>query len=118
MVETISALPSTLGSAVMAMRAPFASTTPSFTLPIRIFGPDRSCKSAIGLCSRAAISRTLPITARCSSCVPCEKLRRKTSTPAWTSRSSCSGLREAGPTVATILVRRIPCPGEYSRIGN
>ena len=38
--------------------------------------------------------------------VPCEKLRRTTSTPARIMRSSTSGSLEAGPSVATILVDR------------
>ena len=42
-----------------------------------------------------------------SAWVPCEKLRRATSMPAATSRSSCSTLAEAGPMVHTIFVRRI-----------
>ncbi len=38
--------------------------------------------------------------------VPCEKLRRTTSTPAAIMRSSTSGALDAGPRVATILVAR------------
>ncbi len=103
-----SAVPSIEVSVVIAIRAPLTSSTASpFTLPVRIFGPERSWRRAIGRRSRAAISRTALTTARCSSCVPCEKLRRKTLTPASISCSSFSGLREAGPTVATIFVRRM-----------
>ena len=45
--------------------------------------------------------------ARCDVCVPCEKFRRKMSTPAVSSASSISGVLVAGPTVATILVWRM-----------
>ena len=41
-----------------------------------------------------------------SCAVPCEKLRRTTSTPARIIRSSTSGVDDAGPRVATILVAR------------
>ena len=41
-----------------------------------------------------------------SSWVPWLKLRRNTSAPAWKSRASTSGVEVAGPSVATILVRR------------
>ena len=44
--------------------------------------------------------------ARCSSCLPWLKLRRKTSTPAWNSASIISGVELAGPRVATILALR------------
>ena len=44
----------------------------------------------------------------CSSCVPCEKLSRKTSTPASTSFLIMAGAFEAGPRVATIFV--LTCP--------
>src|SRR5262249_23944738 len=43
--------------------------------------------------------------AECSSCVPCEKLSRNTLTPASINRRKVAGAREAGPIVATILVR-------------
>ena len=103
-----SAVPSIEVSVVMAIRAPFTSSTwPSFTLPVRIFGPERSWRSATGRWSRAAMSRAARITSRCSSCVPWEKFSRKTFTPARMSFSSISGLREAGPMVATIFVRRM-----------
>ena len=103
-----SAVPSIEVSVVMAIRAPFTRRTPSpATLPVRIFGPERSWRSATGRWSRAPISRAARITSRCSSCVPWEKFSRKTFTPARTSLSSISGLREAGPMVATILVRRM-----------
>src|SRR5438552_1169243 len=43
--------------------------------------------------------------AECSSCVPCEKFRRNTSTPASINWRRTVGERDAGPIVATIFVR-------------
>lgn len=43
---------------------------------------------------------------RCSSAVPCEQLIRTHATPAASSRSSTPGASHAGPSVATIFVRR------------
>ena len=58
MVEISPAVPSTVVSVVIVMRAPFTSSTwPSFTGPVRILGPDRSWRRATGRWSRAAISR-------------------------------------------------------------
>ncbi len=62
---------------------------------------------AIGRPAAAEISRTRPMTSRCCAWSPWEKLSRTTSTPAWTRRSSTARSREAGPMVATILVRRM-----------
>src|ERR1700693_6030615 len=47
------------------------------------------------------------MTSPCVSCVPCEKLRRKTSVPAAISARSDSSLSHAGPMVAMILVWRM-----------
>src|SRR5712692_756708 len=44
--------------------------------------------------------------ARCVSCVPCEKFRRKISVPPAMSASSMASESLAGPTVAMILVCR------------
>jgi hypothetical protein len=57
--------------------------------------------------ARPAASRTRRAVSAWSSLVPCEKFSRATSMPASTIRTSTSGAREAGPTVATIFVRRI-----------
>jgi len=78
---------------------------PPSSRPVRIFGPPRSCRIATSLLARRAAARTRANVAACDSCVPWEKLRRKTSTPASMSRPSTSGARDAGPIVATILVR-------------
>ena len=48
-----------------------------------------------------------PRPAPCASCEPCEKLRRKTSTPAAMRSRSGASLLVAGPTVAMIFVRRM-----------
>src|SRR5438067_6528655 len=52
-----------------------------------------------------AASRMRLIVCACSSCVPCEKFRRKTSTPCVSRLSMTSSLLQAGPRVAMILVR-------------
>ena len=54
----------------------------------------------------ASTSRTRRARSACSSCVPCERLSRAASMPAATSARSFSGESEAGPSVATIFVRR------------
>src|SRR5260221_1485837 len=79
---------------------------PPVSAPVRILGPCRSCKIAMGRPSRAATARTRRIVSACSSSVPCEKLMRATSMPAPASASMLSVLAEAGPSVQTILVRR------------
>ena len=52
------------------------------------------------------ISRTRRARSMWSAAVPCEKLRRTTSTPARISRASVAGSLHAGPSVATIFVLR------------
>ena len=74
--------------------------------PIRSFGPWRSAISAIGRPTSRSVSRTRRAHSRCWSCVPCERFSRAPSTPARTSAESASGVEQAGPIVATILVRR------------
>src|SRR6185436_6869888 len=54
-----------------------------------------------------ATSRIVRTIFACSSCLPCEKFRRKASTPEVRSRSIISSLLLAGPSVARIFVRRI-----------
>src|SRR4051812_6239726 len=79
---------------------------PSLNLPTRIFGPCRSHRMATVRPSLDAISLTSLARFSWSCAVPCEKLRRTTSTPARTMRSSTTGSLEAGPNVATIFVLR------------
>src|SRR5262245_66223627 len=61
---------------------------------------------AIGRSSSPETSRTTLIRSAWSSCDPCEKLRRAASTPARASSSTRSRDDDAGPSVATIFVRR------------
>ena len=84
-----------------------SSAIPSASGPIRSLGPGRSCRIATCRPARPAASRTSLAVSACSSAVPCEKFSRATSMPASIRRTSTSGSREAGPIVATILVRRI-----------
>src|SRR6185503_2774610 len=87
--------------------APFSRVTlPSLNLPTRIFGPCRSHRMATVRPTLEAISLISAARLRWSSAVPCEKLRRTTSTPASTMRSSTAGSLEDGPRVATIFVLR------------
>ncbi len=69
----------------------------------RSFGPPRSWRIAV--CRSAVTRRMVAIVVACSACVPCEKFRRKTSTPAFTSAAIIVSSREAGPRVATTRVR-------------
>ena len=61
---------------------------------------------ATSLPTLAATSRISVARSMWSCAVPCEKLRRITSTPARIIRSRTSALLDAGPRVATILVAR------------
>src|SRR5690242_4540019 len=79
---------------------------PCSSAPVRILGPCRSCRMAMGRSSRAAAARTRAMVMACSACVPWEKLMRATSIPARMSASMRSALALAGPRVQTILVRR------------
>src|SRR5579872_607331 len=96
----------------MRRRSPVltAMGRPSRVAPVRIFGPPRSCRIATSRRARAAASRTRLNVADWDACVPCEKLRRKTSTPAAISPSSSGSVSLAGPTVAMIFVRRMYNP--------
>src|SRR5579875_2219319 len=80
--------------------------------PMRSFGPGRSWRIATCRPTAAAAARTRRAFSACSSRSPWEKFSRATSIPARTIRSSVWGSREAGPMVATILVRRIE-PASY-----
>src|SRR5262245_52145354 len=86
---------------------PFSSATLlSLNLPTRIFGPCRSHRIATVRPVLVAISLTSLARFSWSCAVPWEKLRRTTSTPARTMRSSTAGSLDAGPRVATIFVLR------------
>jgi hypothetical protein len=62
---------------------------------------------ATALPTRSAAARTIAARSMWSCAVPCEKFSRTTSTPAAIRRCITSGEDEAGPRVATILVRRV-----------
>jgi hypothetical protein len=78
---------------------------PSGTFPTRIFGPCRSPRHATGRPISAATVRTVSRRFLCPAKSPCEKLKRKTDTPASMSLRTISGESDAGPMVATILER-------------
>ena len=85
------------------------TTTSPGICPSRILGPHRSCSTASWIPDllRDPPDR-LELRPCAPSCVPCEKLSRKTSTPASTIWPRTAGSLDAGPTVATILVRTFP----------
>src|SRR3989442_7690729 len=85
---------------VLSVTLPFAS------LPMRIFGPCKSAMMATSRPSDRAASRTRRARSSWSAAAPCEKLSRRTSTPAASMRFSTSCVLLAGPSVATILVAR------------
>ena len=68
---------------------------------MRIFGPQRSCSAATDLCSSSDACRSRARRSPCSSCVPCEKLKRATSIPASMRPRRPSSESHAGPSVQT-----------------
>ena len=74
--------------------------------PVRIFGPCRSCTTAIDFPRARAASRTMVRRRAWSSCVPCEKLSRATSIPASIRSPIALTSSVAGPNVQTILAWR------------
>src|SRR5512145_2485491 len=106
---------------VIVTSPPVTSTSvPPAMTPVRIFGPCRSPRIATARCRRRESSRMRRMTSVLAEWSPCEKLRRKTSAPTSIRASSICSDAQAGPTVATILVRRnmrllflrprFPCP--------
>src|SRR5262245_18081289 len=93
-------------SAATTTSSPRSSVTGSSSSPIRTFGPCRSAMIAIGRSISSETSRTSRIRSAWSSCAPCEKLRRAASIPARASSNTRSRDDDAGPSVATIFVRR------------
>src|SRR5579862_8112548 len=106
-MPTRSTVPAFASSAVSRVKdAPSASCTgPSRKHSMRIFGPPRSSSTPTHRSARRAAARTAASRRRRSSTVPCEALRRTTSTPARIICVSTSGSSVAGPRVATIFVR-------------
>src|SRR5258708_1013254 len=85
-------------------------TPPSGNSAALIFGPGRSASTPTTLPSRSAASRTRAIRATVSASAPCESERRAMFIPAAIiARIVCSS-SDAGPTVATIFVRRSISP--------
>jgi len=78
---------------------------------MRMRGPCRSPRIAIGRSSSSATLRTNAIVSRCCACVPCEKLIRATFIPASTRLRSASRVAVAGPSVQTIFVRQMVIAG-------
>ena len=78
----------------------------SLSLEVRILGPCRSPRMQSGLRSSRLTLRIIWMSASFSSCVPWEKFRRTTSTPARTRSRKTGSVLEAGPSVATIFARR------------
>lgn len=72
----------------------------------RSLGPGKSARTATLRRSAAAASRRRATRRTCSSVVPCEKLMRATSTPASSTARRTAGGSVAGPSVATMRVRR------------
>src|SRR5215472_7290378 len=100
-------VPAVGSSAVSSVNAcPSASTTrPSRKQSMRILGPPRSSSTPTQRSARWAAWRAAASRRRRSSTVPCEALRRTTSSPARIMSVSTSRSSVAGPSVATILVR-------------
>ena len=84
-----------------------SSTTSSRIEPIRSFGPGRSPRIATSRPTSSAAPRIASIVSAWRSGSAWEKLSRSTSAPAAISSASLRGSQVAGPTVATILVRRL-----------
>ena len=79
---------------------------------VRTSGPRVSSITATGSPQRRAASRTRAMRAACSAWLPWERFRRATLTPARIIASRVSSSSQAGPTVATTLVR----PGAASEL--
>ncbi len=91
---------------------------PVANVPRRSFGPCRSARMPIGRSCFFSMARIARTKVRKPSCEVWLILMRKTSAPSMKSRSIVPGSEEAGPSVATILVRRCrligsgaPCRG-------
>ena len=104
--ETSWGVPSTARS-VSTIRLPAASSTgrPPARRPVRISGPRVSSSMAQGESSSPRTLRKRSMRARCSSCDPCEKLKRATSMPAPIRARSDASSSTDGPSVQTIFVR-------------
>ena len=79
-------------------------TLPVLNVPVRYSGPLVSSMMAMGRSSSSRTFWIMRILASCSSCVPWEKLRRATFTPALHMAENTPGSLLAGPMVAMIFV--------------
>lgn len=94
-----------MSSLVSTMESPgFSSTGSSLSVPMRIFGPERSAMMASRLPVAWEAARRSPITWRWLSKEPWEKLSRATFIPAISISSMTFRLEEAGPMVQMIFV--------------
>src|SRR6516225_191988 len=82
---------------------------PSLNVPTRNFGPCRSTRTPIGRLCSLSTARIMATNSRMRSGLVWLILMRNTSAPAVNSRLIVTRSEEAGPSVATTLVRR--CPG-------
>src|SRR5258706_8411306 len=112
-------LPAEASSAVSSANgAPSTSCTqPVAKLSMRIFGPARSASMPTLRPAVSAAARTSSTRRRCESRVPWEKLMRATSSPASIMPAITAGSSVAGPSVATILVRRAVSMADRSYSG-
>src|SRR6266851_5937044 len=106
------ALPA-MSRGVMVSFCPVLSCTGMrfFNRPVRIFGPCKSPRMQIGLPSSRETLRTISISLSFSGWVPWEKFSRATSSPARTSSRKTASVLQDGPSVATILARRLCSAG-------
>src|SRR5439155_22199252 len=87
--------------------SPARRTRGAVSLPTRMRGPCRSTSTATATSAASAAFRTAAIQLARSSGVPWDEFTRMTFAPAPINPAMPSGVPVAGPSVATILVRRI-----------
>src|ERR1700683_3267477 len=108
-VLTPSAVPATLAVVIVNFWPKRRLTLrPASSKPVRILGPWRSARMAMGFSWRAEAWRMNLTRGLCSSGVPWEKFRRAQSMPAAIRRSIISAEVVAGPMVQTIFALRRP----------
>ena len=93
-------------SAIRVNREPSTSSTePDSNVPIRTFGPERSCRIGILIPNSASAVLMFLMVSACSTCVSCENEIRAKSMPETTNDLINSTDLLAGPIVQTIFVR-------------
>ena len=83
---------------------PYSSTTGVSNAPVRISGPLVSSRMATGTSSSSRSFFTMSARRLCSSCLPCDMLRRATFMPLRISLRRMASSSVAGPSVHTIFV--------------